>query len=332
MKVDFVCTSGSPIGVTPMRIETGVGGAELLAKRGHQVSIFNNPVQTGNYDGVQYSPLSLFNAGEDRDAVVAFRTPYGSIGSAKGKKIFWSCDQQTSGNFKFDIFPRVDQIIVISPYHFQYFIDRYQADPNKMLCVGLGVRTWEYEAPVAKIPYQMLYCSVPLRGLGVLRSCWDGIISRVPQATLKITFDYRLWGFSPGVEEYRLTWAGVPGVEYAGGVPRAALVRLQLESEVQPYPCTYDELFCISVAECQVAGCIPVTSTIGALATTNLYGTQIPGDPKSGEWQARFVDAVCGTLLHRDAIVKHADLCRSTARTSFDWNKIAMVWEELVLK
>jgi len=340
MKVDFVCTSGSPIGVTPARIETGCGGAELalmtlaevLAKRGHQVSIFNNPVQAGNYGGVQYSPLTLFNSAEARDAVVAFRTPYAGISSSKGKRVFWSCDQQTTGNYKFDIFPHVAQIVVISPYHFQYFINRYQADPSKMLCVGLGVRTWEYEVPVAKVPYQMIYCSVPARGLETLRSCWGDIVNRVPQATLKITFDFRLWGFSPGVEGPRLSWAGVPGVEYLGGIPRASLVRLQLESEVMPYPCSYDELFCISAAECQVAGCIPVTSSIGALATTNLYGKQSPGDPASESWRANFIHEVCETLTRREAMLERAELCRSTARTNFDWDKIAMVWEELVLK
>jgi hypothetical protein len=43
-----------------------------------------------------------------------------------------------------------------------------------------------------------------------------------------------------------------------------------LKAELHLYPCEYDELFCIAVAESQVAGAYTVTSNYGSLPTTNI--------------------------------------------------------------
>ena len=63
LKIDLYCNDGSPLGVTPPDIYgRGVGGAELsmmswaetMARRGHQVRIYNNPLALGVHDGVEY--------------------------------------------------------------------------------------------------------------------------------------------------------------------------------------------------------------------------------------------------------------------------------------
>jgi len=340
-RIDIVCSQGSPIGIVPTDIEgRGVGGAELalmtfaevMAKRKHIVQVFNNPKRPGVYDDVNYLPLSAYNAGAQRDALIVFRTPFAHLQSSNaGVKIFWSCDQFTTGDFKTAIFPFVDKIVTISPHHSDYFRHIYGADEKKLVDIGLGVRTWEYDASIPKIPGRMIFCSIPDRGLHILRQCWDEILDHNPEASLVITSDYRLWdpSFGPGNHQHRLAWSDAKNVEFVGKVPRSELVKLQLQAVLFPYPCIYEELFCISVAECQVAGCVPITSTSGAVKTTNIYGVKLAGDPHAGSWQRSFVDSI-RFFLSSETTKGRMDLCRQTAHGQFDWNVIALMWESIL--
>jgi glycosyltransferase involved in cell wall biosynthesis len=53
-----------------------------------------------------------------------------------------------------------------------------------------------------------------------------------------------------------------------------------MKAQAMVYPCIYDELFCIAVAEAQYAGIYTITTSQGALETTNM-GTLIK------DWNAK---------------------------------------------
>lgn len=341
MKIDILCPSGSPIGLVPADIyERGVGGAELalmslarqFAKNGHNVSIYNNPNAPGVYEGVGYKKIDEWNHADERDVAILFRCPHHTFSAAKGKRIFWSTDQYTVGNYSVEIFPHAHKIVTISDFHANYFEKTYSLSRERMEVIGLGVRVDEYQIPIEKIKNQMIFCSVPGRGLDILAHMWPRIRREIPDATLVITSDYRLWGNpSPENHEYRLLFAGQPGVTFYGKVPRVDLVRLQLQSDVMVHPCTYDELFCISAAEAHVAGAVPVTSGIGALATTNKFGIQVDGNPRTPEWQERFVRTLKMVLVdRRDMLEQLRAMCIGTAEIDFDWGVIALQWEGMI--
>lgn len=359
LSLDLYCNDGSPLGITPPDIFTrGVGGAELammtwaevMAQRGHRVRVYNNPKTPGSYNGVEYLPQTALNWREERDVFIAFRSPnrYTRIARAD-VKVFWSTDQQTVGNFATDVFPYVDRIVCISPFHVGYhkrrYSDEYEATMQGLLAkkiikdyenldtklgyFNLGVRVEEYDQPIEKVPGRCIFCSVPERGLEVLRLMWPKIKERVPNASLVITSDYTLWGSpNPLNQEHRLNWLHLPDVAFLGKIPRKQLVEEQLKAEVMPYPCTYSELFCISAAECQVAGAIPVTSDEGALPTTNRGGIVLPGNLLDGEWQARFIDEVCNHLNVKRTL-NTVDMTISS-RLRFDWHNICIQWEYLI--
>jgi glycosyltransferase involved in cell wall biosynthesis len=340
MKVDILCNDGSPLKVIPSDIyDRGVGGAELalltfapkLAEAGHQVRVYNNPRKQGMHEGVEFLNINQYAPREDRDVVIAFRSPNPMLPSSKGRKIFWSCDQQTAGNYATDIIPFVDHTVVISQRHYDYFIDRYKWPENKMTVLDLGVRTWEYAQAPIKVPGRMIYCSVPDRGLEILHKMWPEIKRRVPHASLVITADYRLWGVEyAGNEKHVAMWASQPDVGFMGMVSRERLVAEQMEAEIHAFPCTYDELFCIAAAECQVAGAVPVTSNMGALATTNRYGLQVKGNPRNEAWQEAYVNRLV-TLFNDLPILGHyLDLCIEGGRTDFDWSTLIVAWEGIL--
>lgn len=339
MRLDFYCNDGSPMGVIPEDIHgRGVGGSEIalltlteeLGKRGHEVWIYNNPRKS--VEGpVKFARQEDFYDDHYSDVFVLFRSPNVALHRAStGRRVFWSHDQQTTGNYTKEIFPYVDLILTNSDFHRRFHIRNWKADPKKIINFDLGIRADEYDQEVERVPGRLIFCSVPDRGLAQLREAWRSILGAVPEASLVITGDYTLWGApNPLSHSYRMMFAREPNVEYLGTIPRAELVLHQLRAQTLAYPCTYDELFCLSVAECEIAGAFPITSTRGALETTNQWGKQIEGDPETQPWIEQFVDEVVWSL--RENLEDQRHRMMEEARQRFKVETAADNWEEFVL-
>jgi glycosyltransferase involved in cell wall biosynthesis len=336
LRIDVLCNDGSPLGVHLSDIygengRIGVGGAELALltmceawhNAGHLVRLYNNPQLTGQSPFLQF-PIDTFIPREERDILIIFRSPNHRIFHATGKKIWWSCDQYTIGDFT-QFSHKVDKIVTISPFHAKHFLDNYGITDTTT--IDLPVRIQDYTEELPKIRNRMVFCSVPDRGLVQLANAWPRIKEQVPDASISITSDFRLWGVpEPRNEQFVRRFLGMDGVKIMGAVPRREMVREQLQAEVQAYPCIYDELFCYAIAECQVAGAIPVTSTVGAVATTNM-AKQISGDPTSLHWLPKFVNGVVETLKsttdrNRKELMEKARERFSLTRILGEWDKI----------
>lgn len=280
MKIEILCGSGSPDGVTPSDIygmngRPGVGGAELglltmcegWHKEGHEVILYNNPKRQDA--PFAQRPVMDFDMAHHGEVVIFFREPTQRVMQVKNSlKIFWSCDQYTVGDFAhFSTF--VDKVVTISPCHSRYFKEHYQIENS--IAIDLPVRTWDYEQVVEKVPNRLIFTSVPDRGLDVLAEIYPQIKERVPDVSLVVTSDYRLWGAAdPCNNRFAQMFLRADGVQFLGAVPRKRLIEEQLKAQIHLYPCVYQELFCIAVAESQVAGAFPITSSMGALETTNM--------------------------------------------------------------
>lgn len=342
MTIDIYCRDGSPLKITPPVIYgRGVGGAELsmmtwaetMTKRGHQVRVFNNPDTPGYYEGVEYLPQADFEPSTYRDVFIVYRSPsHCPIDQVKaGIKLHWSTDQYTMGNYATDIVPFVDKIICISPYHMADYQGRYNPSPKQLTYIDLGVRLQDYALEVEKIQNRFIFCSVPERGLEIVRHIWPQVKSVLSDASLVITADHRLWGsHSPNNQQYRLNMLALEGIVFLGAIKRSELVKRQMEAQIHFYPVTYEELFCISSAECQVAGAYSITSDIGALSTTNEFGKIVPGDPHNLSWQKTFVDAVIKLALDQKRLTALAEDGMAKAAKRFDWDVICDEWERVI--
>lgn len=343
MKIDLLANDGSPLKVIPDDIYgRGVGGAELamlsltetLAARGHTVRVFNDPSVAGVHRGVEFLPLAAYENRVARDALIIFRSPNPRVrfeDHSWQRLIWWSTDQYTVGSFA-ELGARVDTIVGISKFHADHLVKTYGIERPKINIFDLGVRFGDYVGEVERVRHRLIFCSVPDRGLMCLHAAWPLIKKDIPDASLVITSDYRLWGLdSPNNQQHRLAWAGAPGVEFLGRVPRLTLTVEQRKASIMAYPCTYDELFCIAAAECQVAGAFPVTSMYGALPTTNEHGILLSGKPTDPGFVRAFADRIIG-LFSSEADYLEARRPRMVAasRLRFDWNRIAEQWETLI--
>lgn len=338
MKIDIVPVVGSPMLVTEKTVygdgeQFGVGGAELYLltickawhDAGHDVTLYNNPREF-RASCFKQKMLAEFNPQEDRDILIYFRGGVAIPNVKARKKIWLSCDQYSVGDYR-ALAGQVDQVVVISPFHKKFFEDTYGIKDSTI--IEIPVRGWEYrEEPVQKNLKQVLFCSVPDRGIAELESVWRLVNKAVPDAQLHITSDYRLWDakMSPNhVMPHRLRFSDYDNVHYHALVNRKELVRLQLESAIQLYPSTYQELFCISTAECEYAGCYPITSNYGALETTNM-GTKF-AYPITGKEIKEFADETISLLQNPWLLKGKQTIIREKAQERFSMERAISEWE-----
>lgn len=339
-----LANDGSPLGVTSKSVwgldgRFGVGGAELAIltlcegwqERGYDVTFYNNPNE-GGASPFKQKTLDEFDPLDDRDYLIIFRSPNVRVNEAKGKRIWFSTDQFTMGDFK-TFARRVDKIVTISPFHDNYFKEMYGIENT--ITIDLPVRVKDYKSyDIKKVSKKCIYTSVPDRGAMPLRAAWALIHREVPEAQLVLTSDWRLW--DKDIDEsvitpYRLHYASMPNASYIGAVKRDELIRHQLEADLLLYPCIYDELFCITVAEAQVAGAIPITSKYGAVETTNEFGVQISGVPTDASFVADFVEVAVKRLQFPDLREEQIEM-QKNAEARFSLDRILQQWDDEVFK
>src|SRR3990167_9125269 len=161
LHIDVLCgdSSGSSLGVCEStiwgdRFRGGVGGSELALltmcrlwhDEGHKVVLYNNPWSINGVGGTsefEQRPIHAFSPGDNRDILIIFRTPNPKAVPAKGKKIWWSCDQYTVGDYRhFSSF--VDKIVCISPFHARYFEEVYGI--TNTIVIDLPVRLQDLDS------------------------------------------------------------------------------------------------------------------------------------------------------------------------------------------
>jgi glycosyltransferase involved in cell wall biosynthesis len=135
-----------------------------------------------------------------------------------------------------------------------------------------------------------------------------------------------LWGAgSPLNDRYRARWVAREDFNFLGAVPRMQLVQEQMLSQALIYPCTYNELFCIAVSEAQYACCYPVTTSCGALPTTNM-GTVVNWDANDVRGDRLFVDAL-KSILNNPEFDKKVEEVQFKAWKRFNPYTITSFWE-----
>lgn len=338
MKIDILCSDGSPLGITYADIHghngrVGVGGAELAVltlaegwtNSGHKVTLYNDPKHYGQ-SPFEHGDIERFDKLADRDVLIVFRSPTPKIVGAKGYKVWFSCDQFTMGDFK-HFAPFADKIVTISPFHSHYFVTQYGIENT--IPIDLPVRSWEYGESIEKVPNRLIFTSVPDRGLAQVAQIFPHVRDIIPDASLVITSDYRLWGsVSPVNEQFVRMFMRQNNTQFLGAISRERLIQEQLKAQIHVYPFSRmvsEELFCIAIAESQVAGVLPISTMDGALGTTNM-GILVDGDGRDVPTQRVFVEKIVEYLQKRELPTIQREL-QAKARERFALESVLAQWD-----
>ena len=338
MKIEILCSQGSPLGVTSKTVygddfRVGVGGSELAlltmceewTKVGHEVILYNNPFERG-VSPFEQRNVGAFVADDNRDVIIIFRHPNDVGISANGLKVWWCTDPpQATKSYA----SMMDKIVCISPYQFGLFEAIY--DTENIVVIDLPVRVYEYEKPIEKVPYRVIFSSVPARGSSVLHRMWSRLCDAIPEISLVLTADYRLWGSAPSDGNFIEDWKSQRNYEYMGAVGREKLIEEQLKAQIHLYPSLYDELFCLSVAESEVAGAYPITTAIGALETTNM-GTVFDLDAGNPANDDIFISHTIELLNNQNGLKEMQEQIREWTVERFSPATVLKQWDERVFK
>lgn len=340
MILDILCNDGSPIGICPSCLygdtyRLGCGGSELFlltlceawGNQGHKVRLYNDPHE--NYKTVEWIeqlPIEAFNPCDKRDGLINFRTPNPMSINATGLKVWISCDQYSRGDYK-AFAPHMDKIVCISQYHVDFFKRVYGIE--NAFYIDIPIREKDF-IDSEKIKNRLIFTSIPDRGLRNLLAIYPDLLREIPDISLVITSDYRLWSASSQNEQYRIEWIKyMDTVQFRGALPRKKYIEELCKADLLVYPCTYAELFGISVSEAQYAGAYPITSTAGALSTTNM-GTLINIDPNTTEGKKAFIDTTINLLHNREELEDKRKDVQVKAEDRFSLSRILKLWDELV--
>lgn len=288
----------------PSSIHNGLPGSEeavvyacdILARKGHNVTIFMNPEPTSPWSLPSSNPRyirigleanenilnEVFGTGTSKkkwDMVLLWRRPDFGYGKKLGDKVyFWGHDSPS-------YFPMTDPkvldgIFYLSEHHrsqFRSFNPITSVIPYTISGNGIVPEQFPLERALKSRTnrFSIGYYSNYSRGLSILIDIWPEIHEKFPEATLSICYGRQTWGtmsdsdlkiLTDKIEYYQNNGMGVREMGLLGHLE---LANLMMETSIWAYPCVTDaETFCITAVKAQAAGSIPVATRIGALRET----------------------------------------------------------------
>lgn len=183
-------------------------------------------------------------------------------------------------------------------------------------------------------PPVLAYTSTPFRGLDVLLASMPLIRAAIPGTRLKVFSSLAPYQVPLERDPYAALYEqcrATEGVEYEGSLSQPSLAAALHDVTALAYPNRYAETSCISVMEAMAAGCLVVSSQLGALPETAAgFARLIPVPPDPAQHAARFADAMVAELRrHHDqpeeaerrlrAQMQHADPAQGWTRQAQRW-------------
>lgn len=319
----------------PWSLDTGIGGSEeavirlsrAFARRGHKVSVYGSGWTGMDFDSE--SMISYYDMGEYKRSDILIGWRYPEIFTMQMRqfdaewKVLWLHDTLSKERVAQAI-DHVDAVWCISDYHASLF-----AGLPKIYGGRNGIDPWEFEfeRPIARNPNKLVFVSTPFRGLDIILEMWPEIRSRMPEAELHAYYGWessdRLGSTSTpegkAFKEKVINLCRQPGVVWRGRIGQPELYKEMASASVLAYSSRHFEESCISVFIAQASGTWPVTTPLGALPQSVVFGWKV-------ELPA-YVDTLVNAMKTDDG----RDQMAQWARRYLSWDSVASTFERLWL-
>lgn len=263
--------------------------AVSLAKRGHRVILFGRKKEQFKLMGVDHLPDSALvtRANIDLDFLVIQNTPFYSWPlkkylQPKTKLIFWTqhaSDQPAVSCLRERLFIDIyDAFIYVSLWQKQDYEKSFPAVIEKKSAILRNAISPAFENLFSTknfkkklFPPVLAYTSTPFRGLDILITIFPYLKKDYPNITLNVYSSLKVYQnmFQENlfIDLYNRC-KNTAGVNYLGSVSQKELAKELKNATILSYSNTFPETSCISAMEAMAAGCIVVTTNLGALLET----------------------------------------------------------------
>jgi glycosyltransferase involved in cell wall biosynthesis len=291
-------------GWDPLSVNSGIAGSEEaiiytseeLVRLGYLVSVYANPSKYSLWSLPCSNPIykpadSFFNeAKPDRPFDIVIHWRNSNFDKVKAKYpgaliIYWPHDCCT---YSFSV-ENLDACLFLSEYQRNDYINQIpKMSPIMYTMCGNGFDLSHFNDNDNNLKPNMseenggrfscMYASSYSRGLKILLTIWPDVRREYPQATLDIYYGRETWGILKQDQLDEIVAMIVKlknqGVREKGKIGHKALAEAFQRHSLLTYPCSdLSETYCITVVKSQAAGCIPVTTNMGALKETTRDGT-----------------------------------------------------------
>jgi UDP-glucose:(glucosyl)LPS alpha-1,2-glucosyltransferase len=118
---------------------------------------------------------------------------------------------------------------------------------------------------------RFIYTSTPHRGLAILGAVADALVKERQDWQLDVYSSLNIYGWHDADKQFEPlydTLRANPCVNYHGSQPNAVVRQAVQDAHVFVYPSIYMETSCMAIQEAMMAGCLAITTNLGALPET----------------------------------------------------------------
>ena len=158
---------------------------------------------------------------------------------------------------------KIDYFITGCNWHKNYIKEVYNIDEEKIKIISPAINLEYYKDNIKRTKNRFIWTSHGYRGFHFIMEDFEIIRSILPDAELFVFRDNK--SFSDEMLQYMRT---KPYIHYKGKISNKELIVEFQKSDYWYYPTDFEETFCMSAAEAQMAGCVCITSDKAALSET----------------------------------------------------------------
>jgi glycosyltransferase involved in cell wall biosynthesis len=322
--------------------------SDALAQAGHDVTLYtsHNDPDNNPESSVNYLSLSQLHLMEETDAFIAVRF-WGDLISKPIParfKCLWTGDSHdqasTLGLGDNRVWRNIDKILTVSDWHRDSMANATWIPKYKIDILNNGIHLPHFSGKEERNKFRLIYTPTPFRGLVHFSNIMPMLLDKHPEIELHIYSGFDVYkgqhGYNSKLEqEYdtlMFALGGKDNIYIHGNLVQKDLAREFMKSSIFAYPNHFEETCCISAMESQAAGCVTVTSNLGALPNTIMdAGLIIDGKPGHGKYNKQFVDAVSSLIKDESLWNKLSQNGLRRAEELFDYNKVAENFEQYLI-
>ena len=214
--------------------------------------------------------------------------------------------------------PNLNKIVCLTNWHKNQWSSKYNLSLDKFEVIGNGIEVGRSSKKIKKQLGKIIWSSAPERGLDELLNNWKNIKSVIPHAELHIfTPSYR-------IEEFNNIKSDLIDVHFRGNVSPSKLHEEMLSSEYWFYLTSYEETYCITAIEMQLAGVFPITTNVAALNETVNSGIILEDTETKWEEAIKIFNIVNNSLKNK--VINNNIKCAKEKT----WLIRALQWKTLI--